>query len=433
MSIGGKRSNARRVLVVGSGAREHALALRLLESESVADVIVAPGNAGTTAEVLAAGKTVRSAVGDPVELARSERADLVVIGPEAPLTDGIVDRLHAEGITAFGPSRAAARLEASKAFMKDFAARAGILTARYEVVRDVARLEAAVRRFEAPPVVKADGLCAGKGVVVAESHEEAISEARRMLSGERFGNAGRTVVIEERVVGAEASVHAICDGERVLMLPTAQDHKRIFDQDRGPNTGGMGTYAPTPLVDSELLVRVERDIMARTVSKMAEEGAAYRGTLFAGLMITPSGDPYLLEFNVRFGDPETEVLMNVVDGDLGDALDQAARGKLSPGVLRISNRHALCVVIAAANYPDAPKVGDVITGLDEASRLEDVVVYHAGTRLDSGRIVTSGGRVLGVTGRGPSLAIARDRAYGAVECIRFPGMQYRTDIGAKAL
>lgn len=419
--------------MVGSGGREHAIALRLLDSPSVREVVVVPGNAGTTARATGANKVLRSASGDPVEIARAERADLVVVGPEVPLTEGVVDRLQASGIAAFGPSRSAARLEGSKAFMKEFATRAGILTARYEVVRNAPDLDRAVRSFERPPVVKADGLCAGKGVVVAETHDEAIVEARAMLSGERFGDAGRTVVIEERIQGAEASVHAICDGQRVLMLPTAQDHKRIGDFDTGPNTGGMGTYAPAPLVGAPLFDRVRRDVMERTVTKMAEEGTPYRGTLFAGLMITQTGEPYLLEFNVRFGDPETQVLMNVVDGDLADALDGAARGTLDLGALRTSTRHALCVVVAAAGYPGTPKTGDRIEGLEEASRLDDVVVYHAGTKALDGPVVTSGGRVLGVTGRGATLALARERAYAAVARLRFPGMQYRTDIGARAL
>ena len=426
-------SAGRKVVVVGSGGREHALSLRLLESPSVGEVVVVPGNAGTAEHQHGSGKTLRNASGDPEEVARAERADLVVVGPEVPLTEGIVDRLQSRGIAAFGPSRSAARLEASKAFMKDFATRAGILTARYEVVRDPAGVERAVRSFEHAPVVKADGLCAGKGVVVADSHDEAIVEARAMLSGARFGDAGRTVVIEERIRGAEASVHAICDGERVLMLPTAQDHKRIGDFDTGPNTGGMGTYAPAPIVGSELFDAVRRDVMERAVAKMAEDGVPYRGALFAGLMITEAGVPYLLEFNVRFGDPETQVLMNVVDGDLAEALDGAARGKLPPDALRVSDRHALCVVVAADGYPGTPKTGDVIEGLDQAARLDEVVVYHAGTMASGRGVVVSGGRVLGVTGRGSTLAAARERAYGAVERIRFPGMQHRRDIGARAL
>jgi phosphoribosylamine--glycine ligase len=430
MSIG---SEGRKVVVVGSGGREHALSLRLLDAPSVREVIVVPGNAATSSHPQGSEKVLRSAAGDPVEIAKAEHADLVVVGPEVPLTEGIVDRIQSHGIAAFGPSAAAARLEGSKAFMKDFAARAGILTARYEVVRNAGEVERAVGTFAEPPVVKADGLCAGKGVVVADSHEAAIVEARAMLSGERFGDAGRIVVIEERIRGAEASVHALCDGERIFMLPTAQDHKRIGDFDTGPNTGGMGTYAPAPLVGADLFDVVRRNVMERAVTRMAEEGVPYRGTLFAGLMITEAGEPYLLEFNVRFGDPETQVLMNVVDGDLGDALDGAARGKLAPNALRVSDRHAVCVVIAAAGYPGTPKTGSRIEGLDQAAGLDGVVVYHAGTKPSSEGVLVSGGRVLGVTGHGPTLAAARERAYGAVERIRFPGMQYRRDIGARAL
>jgi phosphoribosylamine--glycine ligase len=419
-------------LVVGSGGREHALAARLLASASVGEVVVSPGNAGIEWSAARSTKPMRSAAGDPEGVARLEKPDLIVVGPEAPLVEGLADRLRAENFAVFGPSRAAARLEGSKAFMKDFARRAGILTARHEVVRDATAAERAIQSFEAPPVVKADGLCAGKGVVVASSHEEALAAARSMLSGAAFGDAGRTVVIEERIEGEEASAHAITDGERVLLLPSAQDHKRIGDGDTGPNTGGMGAYAPAPVVTPAMRSSIQRDIFERTATKMAEEGAPFRGVLFAGLMITRAGEPYLLEFNVRFGDPETQVLMSVLDGDLGEALDGAARGRLDAGALRLSARHALTVVIAAAGYPGTPKSGDVITGLSEASAVEDVSVFHAGTKRQGEEVVTAGGRVLGVTGRGPTIREASERAYRAVECIRFPGMQFRRDIGARA-
>jgi phosphoribosylamine--glycine ligase len=419
--------------VVGSGGREHALADRLVASPSVGEVVVTPGNAGVEWTAHRAAKSLRCAAGDAFDVARAERPDLVVVGPEAPLAAGLVDRLAAEGFVAFGPTRAAARLESSKAFMKDFVSRAGILTARHETVRDAADVERVIRSFASPPVVKADGLCAGKGVVVADTHPEAIAAARTMLSGEAFGDAGRVVVVEERIAGQEASVHAICDGERVLMLPSAQDHKRIRDGDEGPNTGGMGAYAPAPLVTADMMASVERDVFERTVRKMAEEGTPFRGALFAGLMVTPRGEPYLLEFNVRFGDPETQVLMSVADGDLGDALDGAARGRLDPRVLTCSDRRALCVVLAAEGYPGTPRGGDPITGLDAAARVPDVTVYHAGTRRDDRGIVTAGGRVLGVTGRGATLAEASSRAYEAVAAIRFEGMQFRRDIGARAV
>jgi phosphoribosylamine--glycine ligase len=419
------------VLVIGSGGREHALALRLLASSSVGEVIVAPGNAGTHRG--GGGKVLRNAQGDALAIARAERPDLIVIGPEAPLCEGVADRLGAAGFTVFGPSAAAARLEGSKAFMKDFARRMGMLTARHEVVTDASDVERAVNGFREPPVVKADGLCAGKGVVVAASHAEAIAAAREMLQGERFGDAGRTVVLEERIVGLEASAHAICDGERVLVLPAAQDHKRIGDGDTGPNTGGMGTIAPSPLVTPAMAARVQKDVFERAVRGMADEGNPFRGVLFAGLMIDAAGEPHLLEFNVRFGDPETQVLMNVIDGDLGLLLESAARGHLDATAIRVSNRHAACVVLAAAGYPGSPRAGDVIDGLDAAAAYPDVQVHHAGTRLDGDRVVTSGGRVLGVTASGRTLREAHDSAYRAVSAIRFSGMQYRRDIGAKAL
>ncbi|HEX7668795.1 MAG TPA: phosphoribosylamine--glycine ligase [Polyangiaceae bacterium] len=421
-----------KILVVGSGGREHALAARLVESASVSEVVVVPGNAGTRGPG-PAGKSLRSVAGGPLVVARAEKPDLVVVGPEGPLCDGLVDLLAGEGILAFGPSRAAARLEGSKAFMKDFVRRTGILTARHEVVRASADVDRAVRRFRDPPVVKADGLCAGKGVVVADTHEEAILAAKEMLGGERFGDAGKTVVIEERLEGSEASVHAITDGERVLLLPSAQDHKRIGEGDTGPNTGGMGTYAPAPLVTEALSERIRTEVFERTVRAMANEGMPYRGVLFAGIMVTPAGEPYLLEFNVRFGDPETQVLMSILDGDLAVALGSAARGALDPSALRVSSRHALCVVLAAPGYPGAPRISDPISGLGEAAASPGVAVYHAGTREEAGRVLTAGGRVLGVTGTGDTLKDAHFRAYDAVARISFPGMQWRPDIGARAL
>jgi phosphoribosylamine--glycine ligase len=424
----------RKVLVVGSGGREHALALRLLESPSVSEVVVVPGNAGTRqAPAHLAPKVLRSVSGAPLEVARTERPELVVIGPEAPLCAGLADELVRAGLAVFGPSAAAARLEGSKAFMKDFAVRQGIRSARHEVVRDVSALDAALAGFASAPVVKADGLCAGKGVVVAASHAEAREAALAMLSGAAFGDAGRTVVLEERIAGAELSLHALSDGERFVVLPAAQDHKRLRDADRGPNTGGMGTYAPAPLATPSLVARAEREIFARAVSGMAAEGHPFRGVLFAGIMVTPAGEPVLLEFNVRFGDPETQVLMQTTGGDLGDALAAAARGTLEPSALWPNGEHALCVVLAAPGYPEAPRTGDVITGLETAVSLEGVRVLHAGTSLRGDAVVTSGGRVLGVTAHASSLAAAHARAYAAIERIHFYGMQFRRDIGGRAL
>jgi len=425
---------AKQVLVVGSGAREHALALRLLESPLVERVVVTPGNAGTARAPLGYGsKRLENAAGDPVEIARELGVDLVVVGPEVPLCAGLCDALAAEGVLAFGPSARAARLEGSKAFMKEFAARHRIPTASYTIVTDPALVESAVREFPAPPVVKADGLAAGKGVIVADSHEQAVRVARQMLSGELFGDAGKTVVLEERLPGAEASVNLICDGERFVVLPPAQDHKRIFDGDRGPNTGGMGTYAPAPLMTPEVSERVLREILEPAVLGMKEDGTPYRGTLFAGLMIAPDGAPQLIEFNVRFGDPETQVLMNTIEGDLYLALEGAARGQLDPALIRSSADHAVCVVLAAAGYPGTPRKGDPIRGVDEAERVEGVRVYHAGTAEKDGVLVTAGGRVLGVTARAPSLRQAHERAYRAAGAIAFEGVQYRRDIAARAL
>ena len=421
-----------KVLVIGSGAREHALASRLLACASVTEVVVSPGNAGTTDSSIT-GKVMRSVTGDALTVAAAEAPDLVVIGPEVPLCDGLTDRLQAAGHTVFGPSKLAAQLEGSKSFMKRFAARHGVPSGRFEVVTDVASAARAVASFAEPPVVKADGLAAGKGVVVASSHAEALAAATGMLSGSAFGAAGMTVVIEQRVPGAEASMHAICDGERFVMLPAAQDHKRIFDGDRGPNTGGMGTYAPAPLITAALQERIRVEIFERTLRGMAKDRHPFRGVLFAGLMIAPDGELSLLEFNVRFGDPETQVLMAVLDGDVAQALDAAARGELRPELLQVSSDHAVCVVLAAGGYPEAPRSGDRIRGLEAAARVPGVQVFHAGTALRDGQVVTSGGRVLGVTARGTTLAQAHARAYEAADLIQFEGRQLRRDIAAQAL
>jgi len=425
-------SKLSKILVIGSGGREHALATRLLSCASVGEVIVSPGNAGT-ADSAFEGKLMRSVVGDALEVAASERPDLIVIGPEVPLCDGLVDRLSDAGHVVFGPTKLAAQLEGSKSFMKRFAARHGIPSGRFHVVTNAEEAERAVKDFSEPPVVKADGLAAGKGVVVADTHAEALDAARAMLSGAAFGDAGRTVVIEERVSGAEASMHAICDGERFVLLPAAQDHKRIFDGDRGPNTGGMGTYAPAPLVTGALQERIRTEIFERALRGMAADGHPFRGVLFAGLMIGEQGELSLLEFNVRFGDPETQVLMAVLDGDVAEALSAAARGELRPELLEVSSDHAVCIVLAAGGYPESPRTGDPISGLDAAATVPGVRVFHAGTNLRDGQVVTAGGRVLGVTARGKTLAEAHALAYRAAESITFEGRQFRRDIAARAL
>ncbi len=423
-----------KILVVGSGGREHALALRLLAAPGVDEVIVAPGNAGTqSAPAEFAPKKLSSSKDAPLAIAKRENIDLVVVGPEGPLCDGLVDDLIREGVLTYGPSKLAAELEGSKAFMKAFCVRHGIPTARHVVLQGLEGLEAHVRSFDVPPVVKADGLCAGKGVVVADTHEEALAAATEMLSGERFGAAGATVVLEERLVGNEASIHAICDGVGFVILPAAQDHKRIFDGDLGPNTGGMGTYAPAPVVTPQVMKRFEEQVMVPTLRGMAAEGRPFRGTLFAGVMVTADEQLRLIEFNVRFGDPETQVLMATLDGDLAEALASAARGQLDAGAIRPSGRHAVCIVLAAYGYPETPRKGDAITGLEAAAAIPGATVIHAGTALGPDHeTVTAGGRVLGVTASGATLAEAHARAYQATRKIAFAGMQYRRDIAGRA-
>ena len=413
------------VLVIGSGGREHALAERLLRSASVKEVVVCPGYAGTQAPGLSRRDE------DPEMVAERLKPDLVVIGPELPLCEGMADRLCSKGLIVFGPSERAAELEGSKRFMKEFAVRHGIRTARHVTVTELSALDAALASFPSPPVVKAVGLCAGKGVVVATSFAEARDEAARMLSGEAFGTAGSEVVIEENIQGQEVSVHAICDGERFVVLPAIQDHKRIGEGDTGPNTGGMGTYGPAPVMTPELLRCVESEVIGKVVSGMRDEGVPFRGVLFAGLMITKQAEPILLEINVRFGDPETQVLTNLLEGDFYELLSSAARGQLNPDAVKATGQHGLCVVLASAGYPVSSRKGDVIRGLPAAQQLAQV--YHAGTATYDGGVITDGGRVLGVTATASSLAAACDRAYAACDRIVFDGMQLRRDIGHRAL
>jgi phosphoribosylamine--glycine ligase len=420
-----------KVLVVGGGGREHALAWKIAGSPLVDELIVAPGNGGM--EGLARLIPVDADdVDGQLELAVSERADLVVVGPEAPLAGGLVDRLAAAGIRAFGPSAAAARLEGSKVFAKEFMARHGVPTAPFTVHDSVEDALTAVGRRAGPCVVKADGLAAGKGVIVCRSPFEAREAVQRILGAGDFGEAGARVVIEDLLVGEEASVLAICDGERIVPLLAAQDHKAAYEGDTGPNTGGMGAYAPAPVVTRELHDRIVETVLRRTVDGMTREGHPFRGVLYAGMMIC-DGQPLTLEFNARFGDPECQPLMCLLDEDLLPVLLAAAEGRLEERTLRWRPGAALCVVLAAGGYPGAYERGKEILGLETATAHPDVVVFHAGTRRDGGRVLTSGGRVLGVTGLGATVEDAAARAYAAAGAIRWDEMRMRRDIGHRAL
>ncbi|XXT19632.1 phosphoribosylamine--glycine ligase [Sorangium sp. So ce429] len=435
-STANSRRSGRRILVLGSGGREHALARAFARSPSVAEVIVAPGNAGTRAEGGAGRAPIRRvdlaslSPDEATRLAVRERADLVVVGPEAPLCAGVADALAAAGIAVFGPSGEAARLEGSKAFLKEFAARHGIPTAPFQIARSYDEAARIIRERGAPIVVKADGLCAGKGVVVATTVDEALAAAKDMLVDRRFGDAGATVILEDAIQGEEASLHAISDGHAIFVLPAARDHKRVGEGDTGPNTGGMGAFAPSARVTPALTARVEREILRPTIDGMRAEGRPFRGVLFAGLMITPAGDPVLLEHNVRFGDPECEALMELLEGDVAELCASAAAGALDPAAARVApGRHALTVVLAARGYPTAPTTGDAIRGLDAAAAVEGAFVNHAGTAERDGAVVTAGGRVLAVTAAGDSLAEARERAFRAASAIDFDGKVLRRDIG----
>ncbi|RLB63854.1 MAG: phosphoribosylamine--glycine ligase, partial [Deltaproteobacteria bacterium] len=354
--------------------------------------------------------------------------DLVVVGPEGPLCDGVVDALSEAGITAFGPSGAAAQLEGSKAFLKRFATRHDIPTAAYTIVTDFAAAEQAIDSSPGPVVVKADGLAGGKGAIVTSTTEQAKAAARSMLVDGALGEAGKTVVIEERLSGLEMSVHAVTDGERMWVLPVSRDHKRVGDGNRGPNTGGMGAFAPVT-VNPELMERIHRQVLRPTIKGMAADGSPYRGVLYAGLMIAPDGTPNLLEHNVRFGDPETQVLMPMLDGDVAELFASAAGGSLDETAVSVpAGRHAITVVLAAGGYPKSPRKGDAIVGLPEAAKLPGVHIFHAGTTQQDSQLVTSGGRVLGVGASGSSASEARSAAYRACELVTFDGMHYRRDI-----
>jgi len=420
-----------RILVVGSGGREHSLCWAISASPLCDKLFCAPGNPGIAAlaECLPVGAEDIPGI---VAAAKAQKIDFVVVGPEAPLVAGIVDRLAEAGIPAFGPMAAAARLEGSKGFMKDFCARAGVPTAEYRRFTDAAAARAYIREKGAPIVVKADGLAAGKGVVVAATLDEALTAIDDAMVAGRFGKAGAEVVVEEFLDGEEASFFALCDGEHALSFGAAQDHKRVGDGDTGPNTGGMGAYSPTKLVDTAMEKRIMDEIVLPTVKGMAKEGAPFKGVLFAGLMIGKAG-PKLIEFNVRFGDPECQTLMLRLKSDLLPALIASQQGELKRFDLRWRDDTAICVVMAAEGYPNTPKKGTEIKGLDAAGKLDGVTVFHAGTKANGDKIVADGGRVLGVCAIGKTAKDAQAKAYQAVDAIDWPGGFCRRDIGWRVL
>ena len=419
-----------KILVIGSGGREHALAWRLKQSPRVQKVFVAPGNGGTAREEGVENVAI-SAVPDLVAFARDEGIQLTVVGPEAPLAAGVVDAFRAAGLKIFGPVQAAAQLESSKDFAKQFMARHQIPTAAFGTFTDAAAAHAYIDAQGAPIVVKADGLAAGKGVVVATTLEEAHAAVDAMLSGNSMGEAGHRVVIEECLVGEEASFIVMVDGDNVLPLATSQDHKRLLDKDEGPNTGGMGAYSPAPVVTPEMHAKVMREVIRPVVAGMKAEGTPFTGFLYAGLMIGPRGRLGVLEFNCRMGDPETQPIMMRLKSDLTVLLEAAVDGKLDQVEAEWDRRSALGVVMAAAGYPDNPRKGDAITGLGVAG--EDFHVFHAGTALQDDQVVTSGGRVLCVTTLGDTVKMAQARAYEVAEGIDFAGRQMRRDIGWRAI
>ena len=419
-----------KLLVVGSGGREHALAWKLTHSPRVQKVYVAPGNGGTATEPGLENVPLTD-IRSLAAFAEREGVYLTVVGPEAPLAAGIVDEFRSRGLKIFGPTQAAAQLEASKDFAKQFMVRHSIPTARYATFTDPVLAKQYIDAQGAPIVVKADGLAAGKGVVVATSVEEAKAAVDMMLGGKAFGEAGARVVIEECLEGEEASFIVMCDGAHVLALATSQDHKRLKDGDQGPNTGGMGAYSPAPVVTPKVHARVMREIILPTMAGMAKDGLPYTGFLYAGLMIDKAGNAKTLEFNCRMGDPETQPIILRLKSDLLELVEHAIAGTLDKVEAEWDRRCALGIVMAAGGYPEDPKKGDAIEGLPKST--DETHVFHAGTRLEDKAVTTNGGRVLCVTALGDSVKMAQKRAYEALEPIRFSGMQFRRDIGHRAI
>ena len=419
-----------KILVIGNGGREHALAWRLAQGVKVQKVFVAPGNAGTALEEGLENVEI-TAIPELIAFAQREDIYMTVVGPEAPLAAGVVDAFRAAGLKIFGPTKAAAQLESSKDFAKRFMTRHNIPTAFFETFSDIAKAKAYVEKHGAPIVVKADGLAAGKGVVVAMSNQEAFDAIDMMLSDNKLGDAGARVVVEEFLAGEEASFIVMVDGKNVLAMASSQDHKRLKDGDQGPNTGGMGAYSPAPVVTPDVHARALREVIMPTVHGMESEGITFTGFLYAGLMVSPDGSIKVLEFNCRMGDPETQPIMMRLKSDFAVIVEHAIAGTLDKIEAEWDRRTALGVVMAAANYPDTPRAGDAITGLSKAT--DDAHVFHAGTKVQDGKVVTSGGRVLCVVALGDMVKLAQKRAYEVAEHIHFDGAQMRHDIGYRAI
>lgn len=419
-----------KILVIGSGGREHALAWKVTHNKEVSRVYVAPGNAGTALNPDMMNVPL-TAVDDLVKFAQDEQIYLTIVGPEAPLSQGVVDAFRAAGLKIFGPTKAAAQLESSKDYAKAFMMRHSIPTAAYGTFTDAKLAHDYVKQQGAPIVIKADGLAAGKGVVVAMTEDEAHAAIDAMLEDNKLGAAGARVVIEEFLEGEEASFMVMVDGKNILALATSQDHKRLLDADQGPNTGGMGAYSPAPVVTPAIHAKVMREIIKPTVEGMAKDGIPYTGFLYAGLMISPNGDVKTLEFNCRMGDPETQPIMMRLKSDLVGLMEHAVEGTLDRAEAEWDRRVALGVVMASANYPETPRLGDEITGL--TNQVTDTYIFHAGTAQKDGKVVTSGGRVLCVTALGETVKFAQQQAYQAMKEIKFDGAQFRSDIGYRAI
>ena len=419
-----------KVMIIGGGGREHALAWKVTQNKKVSRVFVAPGNAGTALNPDMVNVPI-TGVPELVAFAKKEQVAMTIVGPEATLSQGVVDAFRAAGLKIFGPTKAAAQLESSKDFAKAFMMRHNIPTAAYATFTDAKAAHDYVNAQGAPIVIKADGLAAGKGVVVAMSLDEAHAAIDSMLSDNKLGSAGARVVIEEFLTGEEASFIVMVDGKNILPLATSQDHKRLLDGDQGPNTGGMGAYSPAPVVTPTILAKVMREIIKPTVEGMAADGIPYTGFLYAGLMISPNGDVKTLEFNCRMGDPETQPILMRLKSDLVKLAEHAINGTLNQVEADWDRRTALGVVMASANYPDTPRTGDVITGLPEGT--DDIQVFHAGTAMNGDQAVTSGGRVLCVTALGETVKYAQAQAYEALDEIKFDGAQFRKDIGYRAV